>query len=76
MRFLRHPGQTLTPGVRIKVGEVRVPDSNRSAVGRGDPSSTLSRVDFPHPLGPVNARTSPGSTVSESASSAWPSRPG
>ena len=43
------------------------PTRTAPAVGVASPSSTRSSVDFPHPLGPAIATTSPGSTVSDSA---------
>ena len=46
------------------------------ACGATNPSSTASSVDFPHPLGPVSATISPGSTASEMPSSTGPPRPG
>ena len=39
-------------------------------VGSTSPSSTFRSVVFPHPLGPVMATTSPGSTRNDNPSSA------
>ena len=45
-------------------------------LGARKPSSSFNTVDFPQPLGPASATTSPGSIVSDHSSSTGPARPG
>ena len=55
MRALRHPRERRAPRVEVELAELDAADADRSAVGRTRPSSTLSSVDLPQPLGPTSA---------------------
>ena len=64
---LRDPGHLGPPRVGVEVGQIECPTATEPPEAGARPSRTLRRVDFPQPLGPAMATTSPGSTHRETS---------